>query len=159
MNKQRTIFIAILLVFGFFSQSKGQTLSGRQTEQIKNQVDAVFQQMVVYAEQLDFDKLSSGVDDSWKAGFIANGKYYANYADLINDVKQNAQGLGGQTISVKEKKITVLSEKIVLINVTGISKATIIDGREISANFLWSFVYEKTGEDWKVIFSHQSTSR
>lgn len=159
MNKLFLIFISFLLSFGFTAQSEGQTLSKSHTELIKNQVDSIFQKMVVLAEKLDFNELSSGVDDTNKAGFIVNGKYYADYSSLIDDVKLNAQGISQQDISIKEKNITVLSDRIVILTALGVSVARINDGREISANILWSFVYEKINNNWKVIYSHQSTTR
>ena len=159
MNKLTIISIIFLLSFGFITPTKGQTLSNKQTEQIKNQVDSVFQKMVVMAENLEFNKLSSGVNDTHEAGFISNGKYYARYSALIEDVKNNARGISHQDISVREKKITVLSDKIVLITASGVAKAKLDDGREIAADFQWSFVYEKIDYNWKVIYSHQSTTR
>ena len=159
MNKLLPIFILFLLSFGFAAQSEGQTLSKSQTELIKNQVDSIFRKMLVFAEKLEFNELSSRVDDTNRAGFISNGKYYADYQSLIDDVKQNAQGISQQDISIKEKNITVLSDKIVLLTASGVAVARINDGREISANILWSFVYEKIDNNWKVIYSHQSTTR
>ncbi|HCE58258.1 MAG TPA: hypothetical protein DER09_10625 [Prolixibacteraceae bacterium] len=159
MNKLTIISILFLLSFGFITQAEGQTLSNRQTEQIKNQVDSMFQKMLVLAEKLEFSKLSTGVNDTREAGFITNGKYYARYSSLIEDVKNNAQGISQQDISIKEKKITVLSDKIVLMTASGVAKAKLDDGREIAADFHWSFVYEKIDNDWKVIYSHQSTTR
>ncbi|MGE0019619.1 MAG: nuclear transport factor 2 family protein [Draconibacterium sp.] len=159
MNKLTIISILFLLSFGFVTQAEGQTLSNRQTEQIKNQVDSVFQKMIVLAENLEFNKLSSGVHDTREAGFITNGKYYARYSSLIEDVKNNAQGISHQDISIKEKKITVLSDKIVLMTASGVAKANLNDGRVIAADFQWSFVYEKIDNEWKVIYSHQSTTR
>lgn len=158
MNKLIIIFLSILMTLGFFKQTVGQNLSKNQSEQIKTQVDSVFQVMLKYAEALDFDQLSSGVDDSHATGFIANEKYYPNYSLLINDVKDNAQGIDRQAISLKEKQITVLSEKIVLLTASGVVKAFIFDGRVITANFNWSFIYEMTNGNWKVIYSHQSTN-
>jgi hypothetical protein len=159
MKKLIIISVSLLLSFGFVAQSAGQTLSKKQTELIQNQVDSIFQKMLVLAEKLDFNKLSLGVNDARKAGFVANDKYYANYFSLIEDVKINARGISKQDITIKEKKITVLSDKIVLMTASGVAKAKIDDGREIAANFHWSFVYEKMDNEWKVIYSHQSTTR
>jgi hypothetical protein len=63
MKKLIIISISFLVSFGFITQSEGQTLSKRQTELIKNQADSIFQKMIVFAEKLDFNKLSSGVND------------------------------------------------------------------------------------------------
>ena len=59
MKKLIIISFSLLLSFGFVTQSAGQTLSQKQTELIQNQVDSMFQKMLVFAEKLDFNKLSS----------------------------------------------------------------------------------------------------
>ena len=159
MKKLTVISIFSLLLFGFITQAEGQTLSNQQTERIKNQVDSMFQKMLVFAEKLDFNAISSGVSDKHAAGFIANDKYYARYSSLIEEMKTNTRGISRQDISIREKKITVLSDKIVLLTASGLAKAILDDGREIAADFHWSFVFEKMDNDWKVIFSHQSTTR
>jgi hypothetical protein len=159
MKNLTILSISFLLLLGLITQAEGQTLSNRQTELIKNQVDSMFQKMLVFAERLDFNAISSGVNDKHEAGFITNDKYYARYSSMIEDVKTNAQGIDRQDISIKEKKITVLSDKIVLLTASGVAKAILEDGREIAADFHWSFVFEKINEGWKVIYSHQSTTK
>lgn len=159
MNKLITISIFCLLSFGFITQSEAQSISSSQTGLIKDQVDAVFKGMVASAEKLDFKELSSGVDDTHAAGFIANGKYYASYSALAKETESLAQGINKQNISFNEKAITVLSDKIVLLTASGVSKAELDDGRVLVVNFQWSFLYEKIDNNWKVIHSHQSATR
>lgn len=156
MKKLTVISIPFLLSSVFLLHLEAQNLPIYHTESIKNEVVAVFQDMLVFAENLEFDKLSSGVDDTHKAGFITNGTYYAQYSTLINDVKLSAQGVNKQSISIKDQKVTVLSDKIALLTVSGASKANLTDGRAFSSNFHWSFIYEKIENNWKVIHSHQS---
>ena len=150
------ISISFLVSSTFLLHVEAQNLTMQQTNSIKNEVSIIFQDMLVFAEKLDFDKLSSGVDDRNKAGFITNGKYYAQYSTLINDVKFNAQGVSKQSITIKEKKVTVLSAETVLMTVSGASKANISNSRVLTSNFHWLFVYEKIDNNWKVIHSHQS---
>lgn len=159
MKKIITISFILLQMVGYNQQVASQSLSEQQTELISHQVDSIFRVMITLAERLDFDTLSEGVDDTEKAGFLTNGKYYTEYSTLIEQVKQNSQGVSRQEISVNEKKLTVLSDKVVLLTATGVSKAYLEDEREIVANFQWSFVYRKIEDKWKVIFSHQSTAR
>lgn len=71
-------------------------------------------------------------------------------------MKLSSQGVNKQDISIKDQKVTVLSDKIALLTVSGVSKANLTDGRVFSSNFHWSFVYEKIANNWKVIHSHQS---
>ena len=153
----------LLITLIFFLQlsilvlpADAQTLTEKKVESIKNEVETVFKEMLIYAERLDYSKLSIGVDDKHSAGFIINGKYYSQYTSVIDDMKLSAQGISRQDISIKEKKTTVLSDQFVLMTVSGTSKALLNDAREIVVNFHWSIMYEKIDNNWKVIHSHQS---
>lgn len=61
-----------------------------------------------------------------------------------------------QSIAIQKEKVTVLSDTIVLLTAYGEAKIDVSNGSSFSANFYWSFVYEKTDNNWKVIQSHQS---
>lgn len=153
MKQLLTISIAIFLSTNLFSQE----LPKQKVEKITKEVNTVFAEMLKYAETFKYDKLSTGVDDSYEAGFIANKKYYSHYSKLIDELKSNTPGITQQNISINKKKTTVLSVNIALMTVSGISKATLPDGRSISVTFYWSFVYKLFDNEWKVIHSHQST--
>jgi hypothetical protein len=139
--------------------STGQKISTLQKSRIEQQIDSVFHCSIKSAEQLDYDQLSKGVDDRYKAGFISNGTYYAKYDSLIDLMKVRSQGIAKQSITIKQSKITVLSEKIVLLAATGNTNIEVSDGSTFSVKFFWTFVYEKSGNEWKVIQSHQSGIR
>lgn len=158
MKKTSTLIITLFLSFMCLLQAKSQSLTEQQKELIKNEVNEVFTEMLVFAEKLDYDKLSFGVDDKHEAGFITNKKYYSRYASLIDDMKLGARGVSGQEISIKQKKLTVLSDKIVLLTASGLSKAKLDDGRDFTVDFHWSFIFEKIDNKWKVIYSHQSSA-
>jgi hypothetical protein len=153
-------FLILLIIFLQVSilaiPAEAQSLTGQKAESIKNEVEALFKEMLINAENLDYSKLSMGVDDKHSAGFIVNGKYYSKYSPVIDDMKSGAQGISRQDISIKEKKTTVLSDQIVLMTVSGTSRATLNDNQEIVVNFHWSIVYEKIDKNWKVIHTHQS---
>lgn len=154
--------LLVAIVFpltGMICESKGQNLSKKKAELITSQVDSAFQRMLVYAEDLNFDALSLGVDDTPEAGFISGGRYYSTYASLVKRMESQAQGIARQQISIGEKKITALADAIVLLTATGQATAFASDGRQIKANFDWSFIYQQVGNDWKVIYSHQSVSQ
>lgn len=158
MKKAYSLFLLSFLLVGFTQFVVAQELSVQQQETIKKQVDAVFSEMVSLAEKFNYDKLTNGVDDHQQAGFIVNNHYYADYASLAEVVKAGAQGVSHQSISFSNKKITVLSDQIALLTTSGITEATLSDGRQFKVNFYWSFVYQKFGDQWKVIHSHQSRS-
>jgi hypothetical protein len=153
-----TLIISLIcfLAFGFNGQSKGQNLSNLQKSKIEKQVDSIFHTMVKAAENLDYDKISTGVDDKYNAGFIVNSSYYSKYDSLIYILKANLQSGTKQSITIQKKKITVLSDSIVLLTASGDTNVELNTGQSFNVKFLWSFVYEKINNDWKVIQSHQS---
>ena len=157
--KNRNAFLISCLLLLWAINAGAQSLTDQQESSIIREVDAHFTQMLAYARTLDYDNLNSGVDDSHEAGFITNGIYYPQYATLIADMRNAAQGVDRQEFSIKEKKITPLSDRLALMTVSGAATVYLTDGRELPVNFLWSFVYEKSGDEWKVIHSHQSRAK
>ena len=153
-----TVTLALIgfLVLGFNLQLKGQNLTNQQKSEIEKQVNSTFQGMVKVAENLDYDKISTGVDDKYNAGFIVNNSYFEKYDALITVLKANLQTGTKQRITIQNKKITVLSDSIALLTASGDSNVELNSGQSFNVKFLWSFVFEKSNNDWKVIQSHQS---
>jgi hypothetical protein len=158
MIMKTTVSLALMcfLVLGFNLQLQGQNLTNQQKSKIEKQVDSTFQGMVKAAEYLDYDKISTGVDDKYNAGFIVNNAYFEKYEALIAVLKANLQTGTKQRITIQNKKITVLSDNIALLTASGDSNVELNTGQTFNVKFLWSFVFEKNNNDWKVIQSHQS---
>lgn len=156
MKKTLTILIICILTAGLNGQLKGQNLTNSQKSKIEKQVDSVFLDAVKAAENVDYDKISAGVDDKYNAGFIVNNSYYSKYDTMISILKGNLRSGTKQTITFQNKKITVLSERIVLVTASGNANVELNTGQTFNVTFFWSFVYEKINNDWKVIQSHQS---
>ena len=159
MTKALSFALMGFLLLGINEYSSGQGISNQQKIKIEVQVDSLFHGNIKAAEDLDFDQLNQCVDDQYKAGFIWNDTYYAQYDSLINIAKTRSQGIAGQSIIIRKEKITVLSERIVLLTAYGDTNVELNNGNAFTVRFFWSFVYEKAGDDWKVIQSHQSSIR
>jgi hypothetical protein len=156
MKSTLTILIICILTVGLNGQLKGQKLTNIQKSKIEKQVDSIFLDMVKAAENVDYDKISVGVDDKYNAGFIINNSYYSKYDSMIVILKVNLRNGTKQIITFQNKKITVLSESIVLLTASGNANVELNTAQSFNVNFFWSFVYQKFNNDWKVIQSHQS---
>lgn len=156
MKTTLTILSICLLTIGFEGKLKGQNFTAMDNSKIERQVDSIFLSMIKAAENVDYDKISLGVDDRYNAGFIVNNSYYSKYDSMIDILKANLRSGTKQTITIQNKKITVLSKSIVLLTASGNAIVDLNNGQTFNVNFLWSFVYEKFNNDWKVIQSHQS---
>lgn len=154
-NKIFYLFITLFMLV-ITAESFGQKITKQQKSKIENQVNTIFQEMIAAAENMDYDKLSTGVDDSQNAGFIVGNVLYVTYDSLIHVLKDRSQGVSGQTIQIKKQKITVLTENIVLLSATGNANVKLERGDTIQTTFFWSFVYQKIGDKWMVVQSHQS---
>jgi hypothetical protein len=159
MKTTLTIILTGFLLLGIHDQLKAQKLTCQQKSTIEQEVDSVFITMVKAAEDLDYDKISKGVDDRYNAGFIVNGTYYAKYDSLVSVLKGNLRAGTKQRIVLQNKKITALSDRLVLLTASGDADVEPTGGQPFHIRFLWSFVYEKTDNGWKVIQSHQSGVR
>ena len=156
MKIKLTILMIFILNAGLKAQLKEQKLTVIQKSKIEKQVDSIFLDMVKAAENVDYDKISAGVDDKYNAGFIVDNSYYSKYDSMIGILKANLRIGTKQIITIQNKKITVLSESIVLLTASGNAKVELNTGQSFNVNFFWSLVYEKFNNDWKVIQSHQS---
>ncbi len=159
MKNTLTTFLIGLLIFGCIQLSNGQSMTNQQKSIIEKEIDSIFQTMVKAADSLNYDKINTGVDDKYNAGFIIGGAYYAKYDSLISFLKSRPQDGSTQRISVKQEKISVLSDRLALLTASGESRVNLSSGSSYTIRFLWPFVYEKTGNEWKVIQSHQSGAR
>lgn len=156
MKTTLTISLFCFLTFGFNGHSKGQSLSNLQKSRIEKQIDSIFRTMVKAAENVNYDKISLGVDDIHNAGFIVNSAYFPKYDSMIHILKASLRSGTKQHMVIQNKKITVLSENIVLLTASGVSNVELPNGQSFNVNFFWSLVYEKINNDWRVIQSHQS---
>ncbi len=151
-----TTLMIFILNAGINAQSKDQKLTDTQKSKIEKQVDSIFLDMVKAAENVDYDKISVGVEDKHNAGFIVDNSYYSKYDSMIGILKANLLSGTKQIITIQNKKITVLSESIVLLTASGNATVELNTGQSFNVTFFWSLVYEKFNNDWKIIQSHQS---
>ena len=136
-----------------------QTLTEEKLKIICDEVDTAFRYGMKAGENLDADMLSENVDDNLNAGHIINGVFFGSFEPILQRVTSNMQDLYSLQYEIDEKRITVLSEDAAILAVSGKTKAESTSGQEFSTPFAWTFIYRKTGDQWKVIHSHQSNPR
>jgi hypothetical protein len=125
-------------------------------DQIITEINNLFEKSKVAGENLDISGIMENVNDSLKAGFIDNGNYFNSFNILMKGFKKGIKGLISQKMDIVEKKITVLSEKLVLLTASGNYATKVEDGRILKGKFAWSFVYSKIRDKWKIIHTHMS---
>lgn len=155
-QKIQSLILFVFLTFGVQRLAFSQELSAATIDKIEHEISKLFDQSIEAGEQLDVDKITANINDTLKSGFIDNGYYFKSFEELMVGFKSRIQGLEYQKMTVITKKITVLSQNHVLLTTKGNYTAKVIDGRMLSGNFAWTFVYSKINGKWKVIHSHMS---
>ena len=154
-QKIYSIILTGFLTFGVHGFSYSQDLSSK----LIREINQLFDKSIKAGEELDVTRISENVNDSLKTGFIDNGFYFKSFEELMVGFKSGIQGLEYQKMNIDTKKITVLSENSVLLTAHGNYSVKVVDGRILTGEFAWTFVYSKIKGEWKVIHSHMSNPK
>ena len=147
-----TLIVAALLLLHF--SAAAQTLTETGHNQIKNEINTAFENNLVAGQIFDINTIIKSVNDTLKAGFIDQGRYYASFSDLMVVFRERTQGIDSQELKVVNKKITVLGEHSALVTCSGTYIVSLLDGRNFSGEFAWTLVYARVDGNWKVIHTH-----
>ncbi|MFY0652756.1 MAG: nuclear transport factor 2 family protein [Cyclobacteriaceae bacterium] len=155
-NLRTSLILLCLFQIGVYGKTQAQSVSARTQNKIEKEILAVFLNNIEAGEKLDVSAIEQSTNDHLKAGFIDNGIYYNSFDGVMSQFKKGIVGLEYQKINIASKKITVLSEKSVLLTAMGNFSAKVTDGRVLQGGFAWTFVFSRINEQWKVIHSHMS---
>ena len=159
MKKLTVVSVLCIIMFLAVNTVHAQKISEKQRIKIENELEIVFDEALKTGENLDADKLIISVDDKYKAGHLVNGVYYSSFDSVMTVFKSGTKNLERQEYDIHKKKITVLTKNLAIISASGNATIYIYSGGSFNAAFVWTFVYEKIGDEWKVIHSHRSNPR
>jgi hypothetical protein len=123
------------------------------------EINDFFSESIKAGEQLDRNGIIKKVDDSMSAGFIDNGNYFHTFELLMKEFDEGTRGVKSQKMDIVDKKITLLSDNVVLVTAAGDFSVSLDDGRTMNGKFAWSFVYSKINNEWKIVHTHMSNPR
>jgi len=147
-------FLSILIISLCISlNGYSQELTTEQKEKITSEINTAFEKSNKAAESLDAKLLAETVDDSMKAGFIMNKKFFKSFDEVMADFEKNAKGCISQKLNITNKKITVLAENAALLTASGDYSLYLEDGRTLTGKFAYTLVYSKVNGNWKIIHS------
>ncbi|MBN1846491.1 MAG: nuclear transport factor 2 family protein [Sedimentisphaerales bacterium] len=135
------------------------TLSAARRQAIHQAIQSLFQANLAAGEARDLARLQASVDDTYQAGFMTNGRWYSTFADCLDNVRTGFDRIQRLQYQVAEQRITVLSPTTALLTARGTFSATDAQDATFDGDFLWTFVYAKIDDAWKVVHSHQSSGR
>ncbi|MBN2212657.1 MAG: nuclear transport factor 2 family protein [Bacteroidales bacterium] len=157
MKNKAVLIISTLLITAL--SVSAQQLSEKKKAKILGELETVLQKNLRTGENLDADKLSESVDDSPNAGHIMNGVFFNSFDTVLQQNRSGMRRLKSLKYEIKNKRITVLSKNTAIAALSGKAIAESTTGQRFTNSFAWTFIYRKSGGQWKVIHSHQSAPR
>lgn len=151
-----SFLVFVILFIGLSIDVSSQGLTNMQNDKITSEINAIFEKSIKEGEKLAVSEMFENVNDTLKTGFIDNGYYFSSFADVMKGFEVGIKGIESQKMSISEKRVTVLSDKVVLLTASGNYFTALKDGRNLNGKFAWTFVYSKFNDNWKIIHSHMS---
>lgn len=158
MMKNKTVLLVSIFLAVALSVH-AQRVSEKKKTRILSELEVVFQDNLKTGEKLDADRLSESVDDTPGAGHILNGVFFASFDPILQQTRSNMRGLKSLQYEIQNKRVTVIADDAAIVAVSGKATAESTSGQRFTNSFAWTFIYRKTGGQWKVIHSHQSVPR
>jgi len=158
MIKNRAILLVSIFLAAALS-ANAQRISEKKKTRILDELEVVFLDNLKTGENLDADRLSESVDDSPGAGHILNGVFFTSFDPILQQTRSGMRGLKSLQYEILNQRMTILAEDAAIVAVSGKATAESTSNQKFTNSFAWTFVYRKTGGQWKVIHSHQSVPR
>ncbi len=157
MKKNAILFVSIFLAAALTANA--QRISEKKKTRILEELEVVFLDNLKTGENLNADRLSESVDDSPGAGHILNGVFFSSFEPILQQTRSGMRNLKSLKYEIQNKRVTVIADDAAIVAVSGKAAAESTSGQKFTNSFAWTFVYRKTGGQWKVIHSHQSVPR
>lgn len=153
----KKIVLMIITSLWICSDVYSQGLTNNQKVEITSEINTHFEKSVKAAENIDIKGLADCVDDTLKAGFIQNERFFNSFDEVMKGFKKEIKGVESQKMNISNKKITILSDNAALLTASGNYSVALEDGRTLTGGFAWTFVYSKIDDNWKIIHYHQTS--
>lgn len=123
---------------------------------IEDSVKALTNRLIVASEQVNADLAFSYFSDVYHLGFLNNGRVYPSLDSLITAFRAGFSYLQSQKVNVRETKVAVPAPNVAVLTMYGDFTATDKLNFTSGSPFVWTLVFSKVQDHWKIIHIHQS---
>jgi ketosteroid isomerase-like protein len=124
--------------------------------EVEREILAVQAAMRDAAQSLDADRLFTYVMETDIPPIIEDGRVLPTRAEARRSTARALEGLSRIAYDYDREDVTMLSPTVALWVGDGMARATLADGREISAPFAETMVLVRGDDGWKVLHAHRS---
>ncbi len=131
-------------------------LTGADREIARKAIDENTAEFIAAAEAADAARLYATLRDVHGLGFINNGRIYPPQDSLLNAFEDVFSHIDSQTIEFTDSRVWVISPAAAVSTNLGHGTTTDSEGIVSNYEFIWTFVYQRLDDDWKIVHSHLS---
>ena len=155
---KRLITCAFVLFFVLLTgcQPKQQEATDMEKETIKKEVKEQFGRLVTALNKMDAKEWSNFYSkDEFISAFVST-ELYAKRDAWIDTITKYFSMRQKQQVTVTEVEVTPLAQNLALMTSKEGSEMVIKDGTVMKSNHVFTMVWKKEKEGWKILHSHES---
>lgn len=131
-------------------------LTDAEREMVRTSIDENTAAFISAAEKANAAGLYATLRDVHSLGFVNNGRMYPPQESLLNTFEEVFSHIQSQEIEITDKRVWVISLSAAVSSNLGHFTTTDSEGKVSEGAFIWTFVYQKLGDGWKIVHSHLS---
>jgi ketosteroid isomerase-like protein len=151
----RYLFI-VFLFFLFGCQQQQRAFTEVEKEAIKKEVKDQFNQLASAINQLNAQAWSNYYSKDQFASAIAGTDYYGARSEWVDTITKYFSKRELQHIKPLEVRITPLAPNLALMTSEEKSEMHLKNGKKIKSKHLFTMIWKKEQDGWKILHSHES---
>ena len=129
------------------------SLTDADREMVRKSIDENTAAFIVAAETADAAGLYATLRDVHNLGFVNNGRIYPPQDSLLNAFEDVFRHIDSQEVEIRDRRVWVISPTAAVSTNLGHGTTTDSEGLVSEYEFIWTFVYQKLDDGWKMVMA------
>ena len=151
--KQIALLLGVLLFF--FSCTKTEENSYKEDE-IKQEILKLGESVVQALNEADIETLTRDFWESDSTLFLINGNKIEGYENILAAMEEIPTRRKDLNLNVDNEQVLILSDNMAIHVVEFNEEITRMDDSISRSQGVWSTLYKKIQDDWKIVMVHES---
>lgn len=148
--------ICLVFLLGACSQQPKQAFTGVEKEAVKKEVQDQFHHLTSAVNQMNAEAWSKFYSGDEFLSAIAGTDYYATRNTWVDLITKYFSARDRQRLEPLAVQITDLAPNLALMTSQNKSEMLLKDGKTIRSRHIYTMIWKKEQEGWKILHSHES---
>ena len=152
---QKYVFV-VFLVFLFGCQQQQRPFTEAEQKAVQKEVKTQFSQLVSAINIMDAGAWAESYSKDSFISAMAHTDYYDERGAWVDLVKKYFAMRESQTIEPLDVRVSALTPELALLTSEENSKMTFKDGKNVNSKHVFTMIWKKEKDGWKILHSHES---